>query len=466
MRKSRLIDLTVGIASQVMLVGSGLIMLPFAVTRLNPAELAVWYLYLTIQALVALLDFGLTDTFIRFFSYVFSGVRGLKESELPTPSEDGQIDPTLLAALLGAARRIYGIMTAAAGFLMLTAGTWYIESMTAGADLRGSVWPSWAVFVLTMLAQTFFQWQSAPLIGSGRTRRNYVIAVRSRTVQVAATVLALWLYPSLTVMSCAFALGAIAMRIDYHLALQPVNALVAGLSTNQPQHGDLHRMLLRSARRLGSSVVGILLTNRLVALAVAWYGGLIISAQYAIANQALVALTSVAFVVQTMLGPKIANAGVHGDREAQRGLFSVSLVFGWGVYLVGGLCLAFLLPQLLTAIGSKTTLPNLAILALMIGLYALEMNMFTSTRMITTASNTVPYWRSMLVTGAAIVMLVLSAGQLGLGLAGILLAQLAPQLAYNYWHWPSQCFAMLQLRPRAVPGYALRAASSVLGRRG
>lgn len=465
MRKSKLIDLTVGIASQVMLVGSGLIMLPFAVTRLNPAELAVWYLYLTIQALVALLDFGLTDTFIRFFSYVFSGVREFKEGELPTPSEDGKIDATLLAALLDAAKRIYGVMTVAAGLLMVTVGTLYIHAMTASAELQSSVWPSWMAFVLTMMAQTFFQWQSAPLIGSGRTRRNYVIAVRSRTVQVGATVLALWIHPSLTVMSCAFALGALAMRIDYHYALKPVYALVGTHSKNQPQHGDLNRMLLRSARQLGSSVVGILLTNRLVALAVAWYGGLIVSAQYAIANQALVALTSIAFVVQTMLGPKIAKAGVHGDRETQRGLFSVSLVFGWSVYLIGGLCLAFLIPTLLLDIGSSVTLPPMTILVLMIGLYALEMNMFTSTRMITTASNTVPYWRSMLMTGAAIVMLVLSAGQLELGLAGILLGQLAPQLAYNYWRWPLQCFEMLQLRPFAVPRYAIKAAAVMMRHR-
>lgn len=464
MHKSSYFDLAVGIVSQVILVGSGLIMLLFAVTQLSPAEVAVWYIYLTIQAMVFLLDIGMTDTFTRFFSYVFAGARELSDSRMPAKSEDGAIDLTLLAAMLECSRRFYLYITLAAGVLMTTIGTYYIHVMTVGAHLPQSVWPSWVIFVTTMLAQTYFQWQAPPLIGAGRTRRNYEIAVRSRTIQVFATVLALLLYPSLTVMSCSFALSALAMRADYHLALKSVREQVAGVARSHAQQGNLNRIVLRSARQLGGSVVGVLLINRLVALAVAWFAGLAVLAQYAIANQALVALTSVAFVVQTMLGPRVASAGVAGDREMQKSLFSLSLVFGWVVYIAGGFSLVIVVPFLLSLIGSNTTLPPTPVLLLMILIYSLEMNMFTSTRMITTAENTIPYWKAMLITGGVVIVSVLAAGHIGFGLIGILFAQLAPQLAYNYWRWPYYCFSLLGLRSRDVPLYAVRTASRAFGR--
>jgi hypothetical protein len=464
MHKSNYFDLAVGILSQVILVGSGLIMLPFTVTQLSAPEVAVWYIYLTIQAMVFLLDFGLTDTFTRFFSYVFAGARELTQDQVPARSEHGAVDPDLLSALAVASHRVYLYMTGLAGLLMVTAGTYYIHVMTAGADLPESVWPSWIVFVTTMLAQTYFQWQAPPLIGSGNTRRNYEIAVRSRAVQVLATIVALLVYPSLTVMSFAFALSAVVMRIDYHFALKPVRALIETRTGTAAPHPDLIGILLRSARQLGGSVLGVLLTNRLVALAVAWFAGLSISAQYAIANQALVSLTSIAFVLQTMLGPRMANAGVTGDRELQKSLFSVSLVFGWFVYIAGGIALVFVVPYILALIGSTTPLPPAPILLLMLVIYVLEMNMFTATRMITTTENNIPYWRAMLITGAMIVVSVLVAGNAGFGLMGILLAQLIPQLAYNYWRWPAYCFALLGLRLKEVPVYAVRSAEQAFAR--
>lgn len=454
MRKS-LIDLAIGILSQAMLVGSGLIMLPFAVTRLPQAEIGIWYIYLTIQAMVFLLDFGITDTFIRFFSYVFAGAKELKETTIPAKSDDDKVDPVLLSALLDTAHRVFLYMTLLAGFVMVTAGSYYIHVMTEGVALRESVWPSWTIFVVTMLAQTYFQWQGAPLIGSGRARRNYEIAVRSRAAQVVFTILALLIFPSLTVMSLGFAIAAIAMRLDYHLALAPVRSMTRGTIWSRADHRELTLTLLRSARQLGGTVVGVMLTNRLVALAIGWYAGLHVSAQYSIANQALVSLASVAAVVQTMLGPRIAKAGVAGDREVLKSMFSQSLVFGWAVCIAGGAILITVVPFLLHLIGSNTLLPPTPLLLLMILLYSLEMNMFVSTRLITTADNTIPYWKAMLITGGVIIVSVIVAGQLGLGLIGILFAQLLAQLAYNYWRWPVYCFNYLGLRLRDVPHYAM-----------
>jgi hypothetical protein len=453
--KSPGFDFIVGIVSQAMLVGSGLIMLPFAVTRLTEAQLGIWYIYLTVQGIVFLLDLGASQTFVRYFGYVFAGAVDLKDDEVPCKSPDGRVNAKLLAALLGTARRIYLCMAVVAGILMLTAGSYCLHRMTKDVDLPESIWPSWIVFVITMLAQTYYQWQGPPLIGSGRTRRNYEIAVVSRSVQVTLSVLALMVHPSLLAMSFGFAASAIVMRLDYHRSLRPIRDQVQGVVWPREQFSHLAGVVLRSARQLAGMVAGVQLTSRFIVLAVAWYAGLAASAQFSITYQALVALNSIAFVAQTMFNPKAARARVAGDHETMRSLFSLSLGFGWIVFAVGGAALILLVPYLLELIGSNTSLPSMPIILLMIAIFTFEMNMFTATHMITTSDNTVPYWKSMLASGALTVLAVIAVGELGLGLFAILITQFVIQLGYNYWRWPAYCFKVLGMRAGDIPRYAL-----------
>jgi O-antigen/teichoic acid export membrane protein len=460
MRKS-LIDLAIGSFSQAILVGSGLVMLPFVVTKLPQAEIGLWYIYLTIQAIVYMLDFGITETFIRFFSYVFAGARELKHDFIPLKSGDDSMSSVLLSALLDTAHRVSLYITFLAGLVMGVFGTYYINVMAHGAKLHESIWPSWMIFSAAMLAQTYFQWQGAVLIGSGRVRLNYQIAVWSRVAQIVFTILTLLIHPSLTVMSLGFAVATIIMRYCYYLSLASIRNLTKGMVWPQEIQRDLMVALWRSARHTGGTVIGALLANRIVVLAVGWYAGLQISAQYSIANQALIALGSIATVAQTMYGPRIAKAGVDGDQESLKSMFSQSLVFGWIVCIAGGVSLITIIPFGLALIRAHTSLPPLPILFLMICTSSLEMNMFVSTRLITTAENTIPHWKATLITGGVLVASVVVGGQFGLGLPGILFVQLFTQLAYNFWRWPMYCFKYLGLKLRDVPHYAMSGFSRI-----
>jgi hypothetical protein len=54
-----------GLLSQLMQYGVGLMILPFALSRLEPSAIGLWFIFVSAQSLVGLLDFGFTRSLPR-----------------------------------------------------------------------------------------------------------------------------------------------------------------------------------------------------------------------------------------------------------------------------------------------------------------------------------------------------------------------------------------------------------------
>jgi len=70
-------------ASMFLLVGSGIILLPFMLNKMPSDTIGMWQIFQTITALVLLLDFGFRPSFSRNVSYIFSGVQMLQKELVP-----------------------------------------------------------------------------------------------------------------------------------------------------------------------------------------------------------------------------------------------------------------------------------------------------------------------------------------------------------------------------------------------
>lgn len=52
---------------------SSFILLPFVLIFLSPSELGLWYVFLAVNGLVSMFDFGFDPTFARNIAYAWSG---------------------------------------------------------------------------------------------------------------------------------------------------------------------------------------------------------------------------------------------------------------------------------------------------------------------------------------------------------------------------------------------------------
>lgn len=451
-----------GIAAQVLQMGTSLFLLPVVIAMLPAAEVGLWYVFMTVQTLVYLVDFGFIPTFSRNFNYVFAGADRIEEHGLP-PASKGHIDLVLLRSLLSTSRNIYAWMTLATAVGLSVFGTIYIASLIEKNPVGDSVWIDWAIFVATLVGHTYFQWQVAVLNGADRIRETYENAIISRCVQVGASIVGLMVHPTLTTLLLAYALSAVVMRVHLYFCMKDiltaVNAATKGVAT---QH-HLLPALWRNTYRYGLVLLSSFLVSRFSLLVIASSFGVVVSASYSIASQALYAVVGVSHVLATMTFPKIIQAKVRGDFETTKSLLALCLSFMWTVVSCGAVALVLIGPYLLSLLKEGAQLPPVGILALMgIGfLIESTLQMLTS---VITADNKIPFVWSYLVSGLVVSVGSVVVGTLGLGLEWLLLLQIAVQLSYNAWRWPRMALRDSHLALREIPHYAVKGALLVLHR--
>lgn len=127
---------------------SVLLVLPLLLTRLTAAEVAVWYLFLSIISLQVLADLGFAPTFSRVIAYGMggalriSGVRGTAAERLPSPNW------ALLSRIWGSMRVVYRRVTALSVVALGVLGTSALIRPVGALTDSQSAWQAWTIIVI------------------------------------------------------------------------------------------------------------------------------------------------------------------------------------------------------------------------------------------------------------------------------------------------------------------------------
>ena len=119
-------DIIWNYASRIFQISSGIFLLPIILKALNSDELAIWYVFLSVTALINLLDFGFQQTILRNISYVFSGADKLLPEGIKKQDPNNIINYNLLYSVIQTARKIYGRISIIAFMILCTVGLWYV----------------------------------------------------------------------------------------------------------------------------------------------------------------------------------------------------------------------------------------------------------------------------------------------------------------------------------------------------
>ena len=111
-------DMIWGYLSQFLQYGAALLVLPLLLRKLSSAELGIWYVFMTISALVTMLDLGFTPTLARNVSYVLGGAKRLLKDGFEVLSTPSPVDYSLFNAIIHAARHIFMVLAGCAFVLL------------------------------------------------------------------------------------------------------------------------------------------------------------------------------------------------------------------------------------------------------------------------------------------------------------------------------------------------------------
>jgi len=135
---------------------SGLLLLPLLLRQLTKPDLGMYYVFLNLNAIVAVLDLGFSPTIGRFISYAMGGAQKLSAQGLASEAPHGEPNHGLLWELLGTARVFYGYLVLATVLLLGTLGSFMVSRSVAETSSPGFTWLAWSVSIAAIAAETYF----------------------------------------------------------------------------------------------------------------------------------------------------------------------------------------------------------------------------------------------------------------------------------------------------------------------
>lgn len=442
MNSGKRIDLSWGILSQFLQYGSSLLVLPLMVTRLSSAQVGLWYLFMAIQSLVVILDFGFTPTFSRNFTFVFAGVDDLQKEGVSRG--DGSVNPELLASLVRSSRMLYAGIGTLVGLAMLGPGSWYLHSLLVKTPGVPQAWLAWGLFIIAVSTNLYFLWYTPLLLGAGRIRDDYKVGIINRGGFALLAGVGLLFSNSLVVVSAAYLGGVILSRI---YAGRVARILIPSARTGSSSYRDVFRLikiLWHNSYRMGIVSIGAFLITRFSVFVVSSFYGLAATAQFSISLQIFSVIASISQVALITFLPRLAKCRVSGDMIEFKQLFMFATLFIWTISITLDAGVILFGNHLLVMLHSRTLLMNREVLLMMAAIWLLETNHSACAGAIATG-NRIPFLNAAVFSGLGICILSLMAGWMGLGVWAIILAQGIVQLAYNNWKWPSVLYGELKI---------------------
>lgn len=171
-------DLIWSYLSQILNVASGLLILPLILSKLPVHQIAIWYIFMAISALVSLLDFGFQPNLLRNTSFIMSGAKELSAVGLSKSEKSNEISWDLFWSLVITARKVYFIIASVVFLVMLIIGTYYIHGITQEYSDHDYILFSWVCYLFVSVINFYFYYYNPLLLGRGMIReQNFVIVV-------------------------------------------------------------------------------------------------------------------------------------------------------------------------------------------------------------------------------------------------------------------------------------------------
>jgi O-antigen/teichoic acid export membrane protein len=431
-------DIIWAYAAQFFQIASGILVLPLILRKLNTNEIAMNYIMLNFGFLVDIFNFGFSDQFSRYFSYVFSGAQELKKEGVVITGENDTINFYLLQTLINTARVIYRVISLLGLLVMLIPGTLYINRVTQGFSLVSNSFVIWLVYSVSVFLNLYYTYLNSLLIGKGAIKESRKATVYSRMF-----------YLCMAYFLLLFGFGLLAIVIANLLApfLQRFLAMkyfyTEKIKNNLPkckiprhEIKKYFKILWYNAKKLGVITIGWFIVNRVGMVITPLFLSFEEVASYGLMIQIVNIIVTVSITMFTIYTPKFAEYRVTDKKEVLFQDFSLTMGFFYILFFIFAMALVVFGQHILLIIKSNAILPGTVVLVVYLIISLLEKNHSLFTSMIVT-NNVVPFVKSSLfadvfIIGGTVIIMKYS----NLGILGVILVPGIVQLCYANWKWP------------------------------
>ena len=426
--------------------GSNLIILPFMMRLLDSDFLGLWYVFLSIGGIVALFDFGFNPTFDRNVAYCWSGVDYLtKEGAIVTDLQTKKPNFVLLKKVLKLCRLIYLLISLIALVILAGGGTFYI--FYVARDIYGyEVVVSWALYVLAVFLNLYYGYFATFLRGVGAVAEYNKISVAARIIQIAATIVLLYLGLGIIAASIAYLLYGCILRLLSKNVFYRYKGIGDELKRVKIE-GDSNELkslfstIWHNTWKDGLVAVSNYGAGQASTLITSLFFSLELTGIYSISLQLVTAIATVSAALYTAFQPSMQSAYANDRKEDSKKLMAVSMIVFTSIFWLGVLALSTVGIPILKFIKPEHTYDRVVIITLSVYIFFFNRQSYYASFISNT--NHIPYVIPYIVSSAVGLGLALLFVYYDLGIFGLILGQFIAQLAFNVWKWPHEVYKML-----------------------
>lgn len=318
--------------------GSQVIWLPVLIHYLPPDILGLWYVFVSIGALVELMDSGFTPTLDHCMSYAWSGASDLKKQGVVYSEEKSEPNYALSYAILDACRWLYFAIAVAASLVMIFAGTIYIQKIAA-EYLSWQIYTTWGLYIASTFINLYIGYYTVVLRGIGDIAHKNKADIIAKGVFLTLGTIGLVMGVGILSLGVAYFISGFITRFlckHYLFKLHHFDDLFRQYK-NQTLYSRRHilSMMWPNAWRDGLVTVTFYLTGQATVLLSSSFLTLYETGIYSFSMQVINALIRISCGMFGAYIPAIQSAYVSRKREVMHKLYAKSMACSFYLSFAG-----------------------------------------------------------------------------------------------------------------------------------
>jgi len=459
-------DLAWSYLAQIFKYGSSLFLLPIVLINLPSDQLAIWYIFASLNTFIFLLDFGFQPNITRNVTYVFSGSSKLLKEGVELFNENKEINYSLLYALIKIIKKIYRRLASIGFIILISVGSIYYASIigNVGSTSKVLLWIAWLIFSLATVFNFYFTYLKCLLMGKGLIQQAQKASILTVGSYLLVGMVGLKLGYGLIALTSATLISSIVNRImSYNYFYdQSLKSNLDKRLLNKIDEKELFTVIWHNAKKMGLVILGGFFINQANIIILPKFLSLDVVAQFGLVKQLIAIITTISAIFFSTYTPRMNNLYVTKKNEKLIKLLGMSLLIFALIFLSASTILLIMGNDILTVIGSHTLLLpwHYILIMLIIGLLDQQHTIMAN---VLTFNNYIPFVKASLVSGAVyLIISFLLLEYSSLGLYSVIIPGLVVQLAYNNWKWPLEATKMLRVPYTLIWKNSFKSLQSIL----
>jgi O-antigen/teichoic acid export membrane protein len=416
---------------------SGLVVLPLLVVKLSKPDYDMYFVFLSLTALVPILDMGFAVSIGRAVSYAMGGAKELKAHGFVPEQNASSPNYPLLWQLLNTTRWLYRLLTLGALAILGVLGTTMVGKAVSETAAPPLTWVALGLTLASVLWDIYAGRWNVFLQNMNQVLAGLRIGVLAYSLRILLSCALLLLGAGLLSVPVAGLTSSCLLRLlCRRMVLRHLGQRPADLDLHQEK--KLLSALWPNSWRVGLQFLSGYLAGQANTLICLPLLGLAASGTYGFSAQLIIMSSGMAQVWTTVKWPLIGQLRIQQDNAALRRLIWPRVWLQYLTHWVLAAAAILIVPLLLRWIHSEKTLLPPLWLGLLALVGFLEMNYSFWGTLISTENRTPFVWPIITSNFISFLLVLLLLHTTELGIQTFVLAPLVVGSLFNYWKWPQE----------------------------